>query len=90
MGVEPTICLLAKQMPLPHSSHGPVEKTFYTNWSEWLELHQRIRAYKTRPRTTKGHSDKIGQDLVFQGHLHSPQPDPRMGFLVSSGNHTEG
>ena len=25
MGVEPTICLLAKQMPLPHSSHGPVK-----------------------------------------------------------------
>jgi len=24
---------------------------------------------------------EIGQDLVFQGHLHSPQPDPRMGFL---------
>ena len=25
MGVEPTICLLAKQMPLPHSSHGPMK-----------------------------------------------------------------
>ena len=25
MGVEPTICLLAKQMPLPHSSHGPIK-----------------------------------------------------------------
>lgn len=24
---------------------------------------------------------EIGQDLIFQGHLHSPQPDPRMGFL---------
>lgn len=25
MGVEPTICLLAKQMPLPHSSHAPIK-----------------------------------------------------------------
>ena len=28
MGVEPTICLLAKQMPLPHSSHGPIENVY--------------------------------------------------------------
>ena len=26
-GVEPSICLLAKQMPLPRSSHGPISKT---------------------------------------------------------------
>lgn len=31
-------------------------------------------------------SNEIEQDLVFQGHLRSPQPDPRMGFLVSSGS----
>ena len=24
---------------------------------------------------------EIGQDLIFQGHLRSPQPDPRMGFV---------
>ena len=33
---------------------------------------------------------EIGQGLIFQGHLRSPQPDPRMGFHFSSGNHTEG
>lgn len=31
-------------------------------------------------------SNEIGQDLVFQGHLQSPQPDPRMGFHFSSGS----
>ena len=33
MGVEPTICLLAKQMPLPHSSHGPVKMNDDINYT---------------------------------------------------------
>ena len=27
-GVEPSICLLAKQMPLPRSSHGPITRCY--------------------------------------------------------------
>ena len=41
-------------------------------------------------RHQRGFAGKIGAGFVFQGHLHSPQPDPRMGFHFSSGNHTEG
>ena len=29
-GVEPSSCLLAKQMPLPHSSHGPINHLCYS------------------------------------------------------------
>ena len=32
-GVEPSICLLAKQMPLPHSSHGPVKMNDVINYT---------------------------------------------------------
>ena len=48
MGVEPTICLLAKQMPLPHSSHGPVKMNDDINYT--------IRNRKTTHLTALIHS----------------------------------
>lgn len=66
-GVEPSKCLLAKQMPLPHSSHRPIRKASFS--SDVFCKHEASRRQAVSLACAGASLHEAGELRPIAGHL---------------------